>query len=585
VYQALYRKWRPSTFDEVCGQEHITSVLKYEISTGAQSHAYLFSGSRGTGKTTCAKILAKAVNCLDPQNGNPCGKCEACRLVDSGEATDILEMDAASNTGVDYIRDIRDDVVYAPTALKSRVYIIDEVHMLSGGAFNALLKTLEEPPSHVVFVLATTEPHKIPATILSRCQHFEFRRISTPVIADRLAFISGEEGISAEIEALQIIAKLSQGGMRDAVSLLELCAAGGEGSITPDTVNRVAGAASRASLYSVAKAVIECDYDGIFSYIEELHASSKDIGVFWQDLLEFYRDLLIVKTASGAVSYLDLTGNEIEDLKALAPKYTKEQLLYHCGMIEKSFGEMQRYNSNKRIIAELTLVKMCDPALDDSTSALLARISALEDKMVLSSAYAASGFVPQPIQTAAPIIEPMQDTAQSQQKEQIKPDINSDQTASVSNEAPVASGTSAAPVAPVVSETPVASFAPAVKQAATEASDGKTQLRAIGYWIEAVKKFSGDDPMTGSYLHESKAYTDSSGKVYIKLKNSFAPVILDNAGTREKLASVLITASGGSRIFRGDELVFQKPDSKIDDEKFTYLDELADDSNDGVTNQ
>nr|MBQ4318845.1 DNA polymerase III subunit gamma/tau [Clostridia bacterium] len=574
MYQALYRKWRPSTFDEVCGQEHITSVLKYEISSGAQSHAYLFSGSRGTGKTTCAKILAKAVNCLDPQNGNPCGKCEACRLVDSGEATDILEMDAASNTGVDYIRDIRDDVVYAPTALKSRVYIIDEVHMLSGGAFNALLKTLEEPPSHVVFVLATTEPHKIPATILSRCQHFEFRRIAAPVITERLAFISGEEGISVENDALQIIAKLSLGGMRDAVSLLELCAAGGEGRITAETVNRVAGVASRASLSDVARAVTECDYDKIFSCIEELHASSKDIGVFWQELLEFYRDLLIVKTASGAVSYLDLTGNELEELKALAPKYTKEQLLYHCGMLEKSFGDMQRYNSNKRIIAELTLVKMCDPALDDSGAAILARISALEDKMVLSTAYAASGIVPPQIQPA------VQDSAeQPVQKEAAGNSANE----SIPTPRPETVVPKPAPEPSVV----VAPDTPDVKQtpAVSSAPDGKTQLKTLGFWIEAVKKFMGDDPMTGSYLHESKAYADGSGKVYIKLKNAFGPVILDNQETRGKLASALITASGGSRVFRGDDLVFQKPDSKIDDDKFTYLDELADDFDSGVTNQ
>ncbi len=535
LYQALYRKWRPSSFDEVSGQEHITSVLKYELAKGAQSHAYLFSGSRGTGKTTCAKILAKAVNCLNPQNGDPCGECEACRLVDSGEATDILEMDAASNTGVDYIRDIRDDVVYAPSALKYRVYIIDEVHMLSGGAFNALLKTLEEPPSHVLFVLATTEPQKIPATILSRCQHFEFRRIASAVICDRLSTIAKSESIEYEDDALHIIAKLSLGGMRDAISLLELCAAGGEGKITPEVVERVAGVASRASMRDVVEALLDCDYDRLFGCIEELHASSKDIGVFWQELLEFYRDIIIVKTAPKAAAALDLTAGELEDLQSLAPKFRKEQLFYHCKMLENSFGDMQKSNSNKRIIAELALVKMCDPALDESNAALLARISALEDKSLLGAAYAASGLA-MPTPTA-----PIQ-TVQNEATSEAAPTVEN----------------------PTVTE---------VKAQAAES--GKTELKSLGYWIEAVKKFCADDPMDGSYLLETKAYTDGTSKVYIKLKNGFAETVLDRDEPRKKLASMLIMASGGKRVFNPDDLIFQKPDSKSDDEKYTYLDELA----------
>jgi len=546
MYQALYRKWRPSAFDEVCGQEHITSVLKYEISSGAQSHAYLFSGSRGTGKTTCAKILAKAVNCLNIKDGDPCGECEACRMIDSGEATDVLEMDAASNTGVDYIRDIRDDVVYAPTALKNRVYIIDEVHMLSGGAFNALLKTLEEPPSHVVFILATTEPHKIPSTILSRCQHFEFRRIASSVIVDRLKHISAEENIKFEDEALHIIAKLSLGGMRDAISLLELCAAGGEGCITPEVVNRVAGVASRTALRDIAQAVLDGDYDTIFTQIEELHASSKDIGVFWQELLEFYRDILIIKTAPKASGMLDLTAGELEDIKALAPKYTKEQLVYHCSMIEKSYGDMQRYNSNKRIIAELTLVKMCDPALEDTTSALLARISVLEDKLVLGNALmAANAF------TAPP---PASETQQT--------------------DADKAAVPQAAPTSEITATPKKAEPEAAAPLNDPDTDDGRKVLKQLGYWIEAVNKFTSDDPLTGSYLHESKAYVDEDGRAYVKLKNGFGHVILDRAENRRKLASVMITASGGSRVFNPDTIVFRKPDA--DNEKYNFLDELAD---------
>ena len=224
MHQALYRKWRPPHFDEVYGQDHITSILKYQCATGKFSHAYLFCGSRGTGKTTCAKILAKAVNCLNPTPAGPCGECAACRSIDSGAATDVLEMDAASNNGVDDIRDIRDEVIYTPSELKYRVYIIDEVHMLSASAFNALLKTLEEPPEHVVFILATTELQKLPATIISRCQRFDFRRISTDDLCARLHKIAREEDIDLSEEAARLIARQAQGGMRDAVSLLELCA-------------------------------------------------------------------------------------------------------------------------------------------------------------------------------------------------------------------------------------------------------------------------------------------------------------------------------------------------------------------------
>ncbi|MBQ2307946.1 MAG: DNA polymerase III subunit gamma/tau, partial [Clostridia bacterium] len=224
MHQALYRKWRPQTFDDVCGQEHVTSILKYETENNKFSHAYLFCGSRGTGKTTCAKILAKAVNCEASVNGSPCNKCASCLAIDAGTATDVLEMDAASNNGVDNIRDIRDEVVYTPSALKYRVYIVDEVHMLSGSAFNALLKTLEEPPSHAVFILATTELHKLPSTIVSRCQRYDFRRIATDTLVKRLSHIADSEGISYDSDALRIIAKMAQGGMRDAISLLELCA-------------------------------------------------------------------------------------------------------------------------------------------------------------------------------------------------------------------------------------------------------------------------------------------------------------------------------------------------------------------------
>lgn len=381
MHQALYRKWRPVTFDEVCGQEHITSILKYEIDNSKFSHAYLFCGSRGTGKTTCAKILSKAVNCLSPVNGNPCCKCEACLSIETGSATDVLEMDAASNNGVDNIRDIRDEVVYAPSSLKYRVYIIDEVHMLSTSAFNALLKTLEEPPEHVVFILATTELHKLPATIISRCQRFDFRRITTEVLKNRLMYIASHEGIDLCEDAAIILAKQAQGGMRDAISLLELCA-GSHETITPKLVNMTIGSSGRDEMLRVAEAVCDKDYETILASVDEVVRSSRDITVFWQDLISVYRDLLIIKTSKNAAAYLDLTDSEIKVMSKLAQKFSGEQLSSHCSMLEDALFSMLKANSIRRIVAELTLVKMCDLSLSTTNEALLARISALEYKIV-----------------------------------------------------------------------------------------------------------------------------------------------------------------------------------------------------------
>ena len=370
MHQALYRKWRPRTFDEVCGQEHITSILKYETANNKFSHAYLFCGSRGTGKTTCAKILAKAVNCESPVNGSPCNKCAACLSIDSGSATDVLEMDAASNNGVDNIRDIRDEVVYMPSALKYRVYIVDEVHMLSGSAFNALLKTLEEPPSHVVFILATTELHKLPSTIVSRCQRFDFRRITTQVLTDRLSFISEAEGIEYDSEALRIISKLAQGGMRDAISLLELCA-GARQKITSSLVNDTLGSGGRENVEHLVKAVSNGDLDTLFTSVDTVVRSSRDISVFWQELASYYRDMLIFKTSANAENYLDLTEHELLSLKKHSDMFTKQTLLHHCRILDDTSYLMSRSGATKRMLAEMSLIKMCDTSLDTSADALL----------------------------------------------------------------------------------------------------------------------------------------------------------------------------------------------------------------------
>ncbi|MBR4012835.1 MAG: DNA polymerase III subunit gamma/tau, partial [Clostridia bacterium] len=483
MHQALYRKWRPQTFDDVCGQEHITSILKYETENNKFSHAYLFCGSRGTGKTTCAKILAKAVNCESPINGSPCNKCASCMSIDSGAATDVLEMDAASNNGVDNIRDIRDEVVYMPTALKYRVYIVDEVHMLSGSAFNALLKTLEEPPSHVVFVLATTELHKLPSTIISRCQRFDFRRISTQVLMDRLAYISDNENISYEKEALRVIAKMAQGGMRDAISLLELCA-GTDSKITLTSVNETLGSGGRENIENTVRAIAKGNFDAIFSVITDVVASSKDISVFWQELISYYRDMLVMKTTSSAERYLDLTENESEQLKRSCELFTKNTLLWHCRILDEALYTMQKAGSAKRIVAEMALIKMSDSMLDTSMDAVLSRISKLENAVA----------------TGVQIVSDKTDLEESLPKS----------------------------TAPQKQENKAAEKTP-VETSSKEETSSDDSLKIIRGWNEIAEKAAAGDMAVLPFLKMAKAFTDSNGKIYVRFPNDFAKNMVEKS--------------------------------------------------------
>ena len=379
-YRALYRKWRPVDFDDVSGQDAITNILKYEVENNKLSHAYLFCGSRGTGKTSCAKILAKAVNCLEPKGGNPCNKCEACRSIDAGIATDVIEMDAASNNGVDNVRDMKDEIAFTPALLKYRVYIIDEVHMMSGSAFNALLKTLEEPPSYVVFILATTEFHKLPTTIVSRCQRFDFRRISTDNIMSRLMHIAKHEGIDLTYDGARVIARVSRGGMRDAVSLLELCA-GSRRTVDASLVFETVGTGNREGAYRLIEAVLRQDYTAVYSAVNEVVMNSADISVFWQELIDSYRDIMVVKNTERAKDYLDLTEVEYESLTALAKAFTPARLAYHVSLLEGAMADMQRAFNSKRSIAEIALTRMCDAKSSVSAESLALRVDELEREL------------------------------------------------------------------------------------------------------------------------------------------------------------------------------------------------------------
>ncbi|MDD6799137.1 MAG: DNA polymerase III subunit gamma/tau [Firmicutes bacterium] len=380
MHQTLYRKYRPSVFGDVVGQEHITSVLSYEVENAKTTHAYLFCGSRGTGKTSCAKILAKALNCEAPVGGSPCGKCGACRMIESGAATDVVEMDAASNNGVDYIRDIKDEVAYPPSSLKNRVYIIDEVHMLSQGAFNALLKTLEEPPPHVVFILATTELQKIPATILSRCQRFDFRRIPAQVITERLKYISGKEGIDADEESLRFMARLARGGMRDAISLLELCSGSG-GHISATVVREKVGVGGCELAGRLFCAAAEADYEKIFFTISEIYESSIDIAAFWRELISYCRDLIVIKTVSEPDGFIDATPEELETMKTSAKLFSKDKLLWYAKVFDDAYTGMQRSPDARRVIAEMALVRLCDERTAASCDALAARLAKVEEAL------------------------------------------------------------------------------------------------------------------------------------------------------------------------------------------------------------
>ena len=379
-YKALYRKWRPFDFDDVCGQKAITDILKYEVANDKISHAYLFCGSRGTGKTSCAKILAKAVNCLNNRNGNPCNECEACRSIDAGIATDVIEMDAASNNGVGDVRTLKDEIAFTPAVLKYRVYIIDEVHMMSGAAFNALLKTLEEPPSYVVFILATTEFHKLPTTIVSRCLRFDFRRMSSEVIIERLKKISLAEKIDLGEDGARLIARASRGGMRDAVSLLELCA-GSRTHIDAALVASTIGSGDRGTVYKLIEAVSTADYNTVYTVVRDIVMSSGDISVFWQEIIDSYRDIMVVKNSDKAKLYLDLTDVEYETLRQISSRFTMARLSYHSTILESAMADMQRATNSKRSIAEIALTRMCDPKLVVSAEALAMRVEELEKQI------------------------------------------------------------------------------------------------------------------------------------------------------------------------------------------------------------
>ena len=377
MYQALYRKYRPTVFSDVCGQDHITAVLKNQLETGKVSHAYIFCGSRGTGKTTCAKILAKAVNCEHPVGGEPCNECDSCRAILEERLLDVVEMDAASNNGVDHIRRICDEVQFLPTEGKKRVYIIDEVHMLSGSAFNALLKTIEEPPSHVLFILATTEMNDIPATVMSRCQRFDFKRITPQVVSQRLLWIAERENINLTPEASLVIAKLSDGALRDALSLLEACQ-GIQGTISADAVASLLGLGDRKMIFSLCRAILRQDVFEALSLVRDFYEKKNDFKDVIGDLIAIYRDLLVIHSVSDYKKFVECYEGEISVLEEISKLATIETLLYQSNLMESFYISYDRIATGKKASAEILMIRLCKDELSTDPAAILSRLSKLE---------------------------------------------------------------------------------------------------------------------------------------------------------------------------------------------------------------
>ena len=424
MYQALYRKYRPQTFDDVVGQQGVTQTLKNQLQTGRLSHAYLFTGTRGTGKTTCAKILAKAVNCENPQDGNPCNRCAACRSIDAGACMDVLEIDAASNNGVDSVRALRDDAVYTPAEVKKRVYIIDEVHMLSLSAFNALLKIIEEPPEHLLFILATTELHKVPATILSRCQRFAFRRIVPEDIVGRLNYIAYQESIELEPDAAAFLARLADGGLRDAVSLLDQCASAAQGAVTVDEACKVLGLAGARQTAALMEAVGRHDAAAALSIFNTQYAEGKDLGAMLDELCAVARDLLILRTAPQAGIQMISGICTPQELRTLQPLLSPGELLRITAVLRDTAAGFNA-SANRRIDAELCLVRLCEPEASLDAESLNARLCRVEERL-------ARGVVP--VAAAPQAEQAQQETAAPEESEE--PEAAPEPQQSAPSEAP-----------------------------------------------------------------------------------------------------------------------------------------------------
>lgn len=494
MYQVLYRKWRPQTFADVVGQPAVTSSLTGAVKSGRLSHAYLFTGSRGTGKTSCAKILAKAMNCEHPVDGNPCNACDICRGIDAGTILDVIEIDAASNNGVDNIRDLREEANYTPTHAKYRVYIIDEVHMLSTGAFNALLKTLEEPPEHVKFILATTEVHKLPSTILSRCQRFDFKRIEPAEIAGRLHYVAEQESISLTDEGAMLIARISDGAMRDALSLLDRCAAY-EKPITEAVVSDAAGLAGRAHLFDLASAAGAKNSAEVLLMLHTLYNNACSMERLAADLLQHFRNLMLARSVPNYGDLIVCPKSELEKIREQAESFTLARILSAMDILNDALARMKS-GANARAALEMALLRLSDPQLDADVTALAARVSELE-RQVQTAAYAPAakpeGAAQKPAVEQAKPAQPQATPAEI--KPNVEPQPRAQAQPAAATEPPVETPISQE-VPPAATETPTA---PAPPPATAQAE------KPFDKWNEAIERLARIDRPLVPHLKDSTA--------------------------------------------------------------------------------
>lgn len=520
MYRVLYRKWRPAVFTDVSGQEHITSTLQNEVSSGRLNHAYLFTGSRGTGKTTCAKILAKAVNCLNPQNGNPCGECEICKGIDDGSILDIVEMDAASNRKIDDIRQIIDEVQFKPAKCKYRVYIVDEVHMLTTEAFNALLKTLEEPPEHVIFILATTEVHKLPQTIRSRCQRFDFHRIPPKAIADRVEYVVSQENAEITESAALMLASVADGALRDALSLLDSCLAVSS-HIDEEVVRNAAGLVSKTYLFELATAIINKNPTKSLEIIDRLYSESKDMARLCDELVEHFRALMLIKTIKNPRDILIMSDDEFEQAVTQSDYLSLADIVFYMDVLSRAYQRMGR-GTGDRTELEMALVKLSATELDGTVEALTARVTALEKavKRGITVNYA----------------QPAQQSVQAEAA----------QSASVPNtqtevEEPFAK------TEPEHKKAPVAKPAPEVKSVAQRASVNLDELydNAVPFarWVEVVDSLKSVSRSIAAAFAGSTAY-ESGNYLLIDTNNELAFDLLRQNGRRTEIKQTLLELTG-----------------------------------------
>ena len=574
MYRALYRKWRPQRFEDVVAQRGIVTALRNQVASGRVGHAYLFTGVRGTGKTTCAKIFAKAVNCLHPKDGDPCGECEICKGIDNGSILDVVEMDAASNNGVDDIRDLRDETAYTPSACHYKVYIIDEVHMLSTAAFNALLKTLEEPPAHVIFILATTEIQKVPATILSRCQRYDFTRIGPEDIAQRVEYIAGQEGLELTTDGAELISRLADGAMRDALSILDTCA-GVTAKIDADVVRRMAGVTDRSYLFRISDALEAQDGAAALAQLAALRQQSVDVKRLTEELIAHYRALMLAALPGGQSLLSGVSPEEEAQYLEKGPQLGQREAVRAIRTLGNALEHMTR-GSDQRIELELALFTLSEPPQTAPAAAISVQAAAPAAPVVRPFVSAPAQPAPQPFVSApvtpppavqeplpAPTAEPTsapeepavspasvpEEPAPAPAEEELPPPPDEPP---VAESAPLPWDEPAAPVtAPLPEETPAEASAPAAPAPEYTADPALSRPRKVAaeginpfeQWSEVVKLLQEKDPMLHSYLRKSKAYFDGT-RVLIDGGKTFRDFIRVNKDSQRLIKKLIAQVSG-----------------------------------------